>query len=266
MVPGTGRFWTMDSFEGAQTIPVSLHKYLYGDANPANRTDPSGQTSVGVLITGAFIVAAAATVGMIYVAAKQNALGQLGRVAVAAVGTAVSGDMISEQEDTRVRPVPITTAEIGERVEEETEKERKTSFVFMHGTADRAWPNVGSLDSSREPRLRAGRGEFGPGFYTFRLDDNGYAQTSIGAAAHYARSASGNPYILVFTMPKDVYRNLKEYRTLPQTVDGAEASRYDVIVGPLSGLPPGWPNQYNFTGRGIIELQKGFRAAIPIKR
>jgi hypothetical protein len=33
----------MDSFEGIVFDPLSLHKYLYAGANPANNTDPSGQ-------------------------------------------------------------------------------------------------------------------------------------------------------------------------------------------------------------------------------
>ena len=33
---------TMDSFEGRNEDPLSLHKYLYCDANPINRIDPSG--------------------------------------------------------------------------------------------------------------------------------------------------------------------------------------------------------------------------------
>jgi RHS repeat-associated protein len=37
-----GRFWGMDDDEGASTDPISLHKYLYADANPANRVDPTG--------------------------------------------------------------------------------------------------------------------------------------------------------------------------------------------------------------------------------
>ena len=37
----TGRFWTMDSFEG-NSDPLSLHKYLYVGANPINAVDPSG--------------------------------------------------------------------------------------------------------------------------------------------------------------------------------------------------------------------------------
>lgn len=37
-----GRFWTMDSYEGSQSDPQNLHKYLYAHANPVNMTDPSG--------------------------------------------------------------------------------------------------------------------------------------------------------------------------------------------------------------------------------
>ena len=40
--PEFGRFWTMDSFEGSQSDPLSLHKYLYAQGNPVNRVDPSG--------------------------------------------------------------------------------------------------------------------------------------------------------------------------------------------------------------------------------
>jgi hypothetical protein len=38
----TGRFVTMDTFEGNQQDPLSLHKYLYCHDNPVNGTDPSG--------------------------------------------------------------------------------------------------------------------------------------------------------------------------------------------------------------------------------
>jgi len=39
---GTGRFTSMDSFEGTSTEPLSLHKYLYAHADPVNLIDPSG--------------------------------------------------------------------------------------------------------------------------------------------------------------------------------------------------------------------------------
>ena len=44
----TGRFWTMDSYEGAPDDPVSLHKYLYAQDNPINRIDPSGNLDFSI--------------------------------------------------------------------------------------------------------------------------------------------------------------------------------------------------------------------------
>src|SRR5215469_13251164 len=38
----TGRFWTMDSFEGDPESPTSLHKYLYANVDPTNVVDRSG--------------------------------------------------------------------------------------------------------------------------------------------------------------------------------------------------------------------------------
>ncbi|MEM7790880.1 MAG: RHS repeat-associated core domain-containing protein [Verrucomicrobiota bacterium] len=38
----TGRFHTMDTFEGVATDPITLHKYLYANAVPTRFTDPSG--------------------------------------------------------------------------------------------------------------------------------------------------------------------------------------------------------------------------------
>src|SRR5262249_47320484 len=40
--PETGRFWTMDEFEGRSNDPSSLHKYTYCENNPVTYADPSG--------------------------------------------------------------------------------------------------------------------------------------------------------------------------------------------------------------------------------
>jgi RHS repeat-associated protein len=37
-----GRFWTMDTFEGDLESPLSLHRYVFASADPADRVDPSG--------------------------------------------------------------------------------------------------------------------------------------------------------------------------------------------------------------------------------
>ena len=43
----TGRFTRRDTYEGSLFSPITLHKYLYGNANPVAYTDPSGLFSAG---------------------------------------------------------------------------------------------------------------------------------------------------------------------------------------------------------------------------
>ncbi len=47
--PQTGRFWTMDTFEGNSEDPLRLHKYLYAANNPVNNIDPSGHDLIGLM-------------------------------------------------------------------------------------------------------------------------------------------------------------------------------------------------------------------------
>jgi RHS repeat-associated protein len=39
----TGRFWTMDTYEGNDEDPLSLHKYFYTEGDPVDNTDPCGK-------------------------------------------------------------------------------------------------------------------------------------------------------------------------------------------------------------------------------
>jgi len=47
--PATGRFWTMDTYDGSQQDPLSLHKYLYCADDPVNMADPEGNDPWEVL-------------------------------------------------------------------------------------------------------------------------------------------------------------------------------------------------------------------------
>jgi len=54
----TGRFWTVDGFEGFNTDPESLHKYVYVKNNPTEFTDPSGRIvfqSINSLLFSAYV-------------------------------------------------------------------------------------------------------------------------------------------------------------------------------------------------------------------
>ena len=46
----TGRFWTMDSYEGSTFDPNTLHKYTYVNNSPVDLVDPSGNIGVGTLM------------------------------------------------------------------------------------------------------------------------------------------------------------------------------------------------------------------------
>ncbi len=73
--PNTGRFQTMDTYEGNQSAPLSLHKYVYAHTDPVNRIDPSGKSALGdvvltmqikafLFLTGGSAVAKGLTVGL----------------------------------------------------------------------------------------------------------------------------------------------------------------------------------------------------------
>ena len=56
MNPSVGTFISMDTYEGSIDDPVSLHKYLYADANPVTNIDPSGYSTVESEVTEKILV------------------------------------------------------------------------------------------------------------------------------------------------------------------------------------------------------------------
>ena len=46
--PGSGRFLRRDTYEGRLNEPITLHKYLYANANPVNGIDPSGLSTISL--------------------------------------------------------------------------------------------------------------------------------------------------------------------------------------------------------------------------
>ncbi len=62
--PNTGRFQTMDTYEGNQSDPLSLHKYVYTHCNPVNGIDPSGNGNMSYSDVGTAMLGGALLAGM----------------------------------------------------------------------------------------------------------------------------------------------------------------------------------------------------------
>jgi RHS repeat-associated protein len=52
-----GRFTQQDTWMGNNSDPITLHKYLYANADPVNNIDPSGNVTIGSLMTAVSNVA-----------------------------------------------------------------------------------------------------------------------------------------------------------------------------------------------------------------
>jgi RHS repeat-associated protein len=103
MNPGTGRFWTMDTFGGEQEDPLSLHKYLYCRGNPVDGIDPSGhgETVIEFNIAGALAASLAAfSIGVVW-EARTHAIGNL--IKAVATDAASIGDSFIEIAKSTIR-------------------------------------------------------------------------------------------------------------------------------------------------------------------
>ena len=90
MNPGTGTFISMDSYQGDLYEPVTLHKYLYANANPVKYSDPSGM----------FSLAESAAVNAISEVLYENRYTIMGMAILNGIGngamTALSGGTLSD--------------------------------------------------------------------------------------------------------------------------------------------------------------------------
>jgi RHS repeat-associated protein len=85
--PQYGRFWTTDTYDGSQSDPLSLHKFLYCAADPIDRIDPSGHMNL------TSVMFSIGTLG--YVAANTYILNSYAiNRALVVVYEGVSGDLI----------------------------------------------------------------------------------------------------------------------------------------------------------------------------
>ncbi len=88
--PGTGRFTTMDTYEGSPQDPQSLHKYLYCSDNPVNYHDPSGHQDLAEVMTAVAITGIILAIGTSVAFAVFNS-GSFPDAAMVGVSVSISG-------------------------------------------------------------------------------------------------------------------------------------------------------------------------------
>jgi RHS repeat-associated protein len=118
----TGRFHSQDSYEGRNGEPLTLHKYLYANGNPAMFTDPSGEFSLlgaqqavlGGLISLSRLVPSSGFGLVIQQAINRVALYVLSNAIRIEIGIALGqlalglADLALETLSTNLEPVPET--------------------------------------------------------------------------------------------------------------------------------------------------------------
>ena len=115
MNPSQGRFVGTDRFMGNTSDPVSLHKFLYGNANPMMYTDPSGnaadiaQLGIGLTIQQTLIATTVAIGGtalaiLAYEHAVTRARARAGAMACAA---SISMKQVSTRSPCGLNPFPM---------------------------------------------------------------------------------------------------------------------------------------------------------------
>ena len=158
----TGRFWTMDTYEGDPQSPSSLHKYLYCSADPVDRNDSTGH-DIGEILTVAYVAvtnflasyptvltvltyaSAALTVGLligdaefraVFVASGGNpaALAAEFSTLLDEAGPTIAKEVVEEvaeaQELVGARFARVTTVQPGERFVRVAAKPEQLNFSF----------------------------------------------------------------------------------------------------------------------------------------
>ncbi len=258
----TGRFHTLDRYEGSNQNAITLHKYLYANSNPVSGTDPSGNLTA-YQTTGVTRMSTSLSSTLLTTTAPLRIVGNKALVTalVAATAYVISTSSTGDATLTQNLPKnePITDATIDEAVTDIIEKDDDDrSYYFIHGTSSGAFP-----DSFADLRDIAGEGtDFGPGFYAFRLPSLSGVRGAVAFAKRQTRYG-GYPKLHIYKIKDYVYDSYKTGAFTPFEYTFSDLFAYDVMIGEVSGSPDfGLQYKFNPKSKGGLFLV----GVIPISR
>jgi RHS repeat-associated protein len=143
--PRNGRFISQDSFLGHDSDPASLHKYVYGGSDPANRSDPSGRAFLDQMTaTRVVAILAAATIAVTAHTMSITNLDATGdRQPGVWEGVAIPQFRAKAQSETEVVPVVRT------RVKRKDTEGHHTVPVYLCGAVEQETVEISESDHDR---------------------------------------------------------------------------------------------------------------------
>lgn len=247
-----GRFISMDTYEGNNEDPLSLHKYLYAADDPVDYDDPSGNESVVETLAAVGIGVSIGASALVTYNAAELLIGAHNYAAISAVGQRLK--------------IPV--------MQSPPEDDNQYRY-FVHGTSTGAWGNSTRIDTEEGFRK-----DFGRGFYTFPCNPLG-----LYWAADRTRGLPGVPFLLVERISNSDYGELTKldfndprFRPAwgPFVNDCRNGKRQrankDLVIGPVAMYDHAseqWVqspyitiDQYKFEAGGAAKLQ--FFCILPV--
>jgi RHS repeat-associated protein len=156
-----GRFLGVDPFSGYPTVPSSLHKYLYGAADPLNMIDPSGLEGVMSLSIGSGIRQTISATALV------NAVAATGTVLL----TLVAADfVVSAIASSQVAQAALEQERVKVKAKVEEAVRANPSPVLFHYTHKVAALQIAASGFIiATPAFRMGGFTFPPGAYATEL-------------------------------------------------------------------------------------------------
>ncbi|MCG7945552.1 MAG: hypothetical protein N0C84_04330, partial [Candidatus Thiodiazotropha taylori] len=181
-----GRFTSMDSWQGNTHRPITLNKYVYADANPANKIDPSGHMSAIGQVGAVSTIGILASMPMYTYRIGQSLAGSWGNNGTGLSSSRAGWLVLAAMAGNNTKLLDLLKRRVAER-----EEDGETQILY-HGTSSNAASKI-ILRGFRKPPV-------------FFAED-------IATARHFGRARAAftgalSVTVIEFEIPESVIKSL----------------------------------------------------------